>query len=162
MSNLYVLCGAPGSGKSTFAKEIFPKYFPDHSYKIISRDAIRFSLLKDGEKYFSHENEVYQLLWDSINQALKEGFDVISDQTSLNPNSRAFLLQHISGYEKAIAIEIKAPLNICLDRNNQRTGLAFVPPNAIKNMYYSYISPTVSEGFSQIYIYDTLKEALFS
>ena len=162
MSNLYLLCGAPGSGKSTFAKEIFPKYFSDHPYKIISRDTIRFSLLKDGEKYFSHENEVYQIFWDSINKALKEGFDVIADQTSLNPNSRAFLLQHISECEKVIAIEIKTPLKICLDRNNQRTGLTFVPPNAIKNMYYSYISPTVLEGFSQIYTYDTLREALFS
>lgn len=162
MSNLYLLCGAPGSGKSTFAKEIFPKYFPDHPYKIISRDTIRFSLLKDGEKYFSHENEVYQIFWDSINKALKEGFDVIADQTSLSSNSRAFLLQHISEYEKAIAIEIKTPLEMCLDRNSQRTGLTFVPPGAIKNMYYSYISPTVSEGFSQIYTYDALREALFS
>ena len=161
MSKLYVLCGAPGSGKSTFAKEIFPHYFPDRPYKIISRDEIRFSLLKDGEEYFSHENEVYQLLWDSINQALKEGFDVISDQTSLNPKSRAFLLQHISGYEEAIAIEIKTPLKMCLDRNNQRIGKTFVPPNRVKDMYYNYKSPTVSEGFSYVYTYDSLREALF-
>jgi predicted kinase len=161
MSNLYVLCGAPGSGKSTFAKEIFPRYFPNHPYKIISRDAIRFSLLKDGEEYFSHENEVYQILWESINQALKEGFDVISDQTSLNPKSRAFLLQHISGYEEVIAIEIKTPLKTCLARNNERIGKTFVPPSRVKDMYYSYKSPTIIEGFSHIYIYDSLKETLF-
>lgn len=161
MSKLYVLCGAPGSGKSTFAKEIFPHYFPDRPYKIISRDEIRFSLLKDGEEYFSHEDEVYQILWNSINQALKEGFDVISDQTSLTSNSRTFLLQHISGYEEAIAIEIKTPLQMCLDRNNQRVGKTFVPPNAIKNMYYSYKSPTISEGFSYVYTYDSLRETLF-
>ena len=161
MGKLFVLCGAPGSGKSTFAKEIFPHYFPDRPYKIISRDEIRFSLLKDGEEYFSHENEVYQLLWDSINQALKEGFDVISDQTSLNPKSRAFLLQHISWYDEAIAIEIKTPLKMCLDRNDIRTGKTFVPPNRVKDMYYSYISPTISEGFSYVYTYDSLKETLF-
>lgn len=161
MSNLYVLCGAPGSGKSTFAKEIFPKYFPNHPYKIISRDTIRFSLLKDGEKYFSHENEVYQIFWDSINKALKEGFDVIADQTSLSPNSRAFLLQHISGYEEAIAIEIKTPLKTCLTRNNERIGKTFVPPSRVKDMYHSYKSPTIIEGFSYIYIYDSLKETLF-
>ena len=47
------MVGCPGSGKSTWAK----KHLPDTYY--VSRDEVRFSLLQDGEDYFSHEKEVF-------------------------------------------------------------------------------------------------------
>ena len=58
---LYISCGVPGSGKSTFLKN-----HTKPNEAIISRDEIRFNLLKDGEDYFSHENEVFDKFVDNI------------------------------------------------------------------------------------------------
>ena len=91
MADVYIMCGCPGSGKS---------YWCEHHIKsgaaYISRDAIRFSLLKPGEGYFTHEDEVYKLFWDQINGALSDGRDVFVDQTSLTRKSRKYLIQHFS------------------------------------------------------------------
>ena len=45
------MVGAPGAGKSTFIKNNKDKLCG--SVNIVSRDEIRFSLLKDGDEYFS-------------------------------------------------------------------------------------------------------------
>ena len=58
---LIIMSGAPGCGKSTYAR----KYCEEHKDTVIvSRDAIRFSLLKDGEHYFSKEIEVLRLFYN--------------------------------------------------------------------------------------------------
>ena len=48
---LYISCGIPGSGKSTFLKKHFG---PDEL--IVSRDDIRFQVLGEAEEYFSLDN----------------------------------------------------------------------------------------------------------
>ena len=47
---LIIMCGAPGSGKSTYIEKHFIS-FPGYT-KVVSRDQIRFSILKDDEDYF--------------------------------------------------------------------------------------------------------------
>ena len=54
---VWILCGIPGSGKSTWIR----KQIAENGGVHCSRDEIRFSLLKDGEDYFAHENEVVKL-----------------------------------------------------------------------------------------------------
>ena len=51
---LYLMMGAPGSGKSTWIKNHL-----NSQDVYISRDEIRFAKLKDGEDYFAHEGNVY-------------------------------------------------------------------------------------------------------
>ena len=53
-SNLVVMVGPPGCGKTTFIKNQPLK--GNH----ISRDKIRFSLLEDGETYFGKEDLVFK------------------------------------------------------------------------------------------------------
>ena len=53
MSTVYLLCGVPASGKSTYCKNNVPK---DAVY--VSRDVIRFSMVKPNEPYFSKEELV--------------------------------------------------------------------------------------------------------
>ena len=45
MANIIMMCGLPGSGKSTYAKE----HRGEHDL-YISRDLIRFSMLEEGEE----------------------------------------------------------------------------------------------------------------
>lgn len=148
MADVYVLCGIPGSGKSYWAQHHIK---PGVAY--VSRDNIRFSLLKEGEDYFSHEDEVYHIMWDQINGALSDGRDVVVDQTSLNPKSRKYLIDHLTGYEKLNAIWIDTPLETALKRNEMRCGLAYVPSFVIHRMYKSFIEPSFKEGFYRIFRY---------
>ena len=60
---LYLMCGIPGSGKSHWAKGV-------KDAVIVSRDAIRFNLLKDGEDYFAHEDEVVETFIYDLNGVL--------------------------------------------------------------------------------------------
>ena len=60
MKTLYIMCGAPASGKTWFAKH---NLCNGPGWYYVSRDEVRFSLLKDDEDYFSREE---------INSKIKE------------------------------------------------------------------------------------------
>ena len=63
---LYLMMGCPGSGKSTYLKTRFSQ----RPLAVISRDEIRFSMVKENEEYFSRENEVYaEFIRQIINKA---------------------------------------------------------------------------------------------
>ena len=85
-NKLYIMCGIPGSGKSTYAKT----YLTNTLY--VSRDEIRFKLVKEDEDYFSKENEVFDTFIAKINEGLRQSLDVVADATHLNSKSRLKLL----------------------------------------------------------------------
>lgn len=156
MANLTLVCGLPGSGKSTFLS----KFEHNKNCKIISRDKIRFSLLQEGESYFSHEEEVCKILWDKINESLAADKNTYVDQTSLTPDSRSYLLKHITThYELCNIIWFNIPINICLERNENRNGTkAYVPRGVIRRMAAQMIPPSYKETFDNIFIYDENNE----
>lgn len=154
MANLYLMCGVPGSGKSTFLNNRIQN--SDGFNVVVSRDKIRFSIVRPDEEYFSHEDEVMKLFWDEINKNLSLGKNVFVDQTSLTKKSRKWLLNHINGYHKAYLIWIDATLEECLKRNEMRKGTrAYVPREQIRRMFYSFEIPSKEEGFSCIFKYTT-------
>ena len=71
MNNLYLMVGAPGSGKSTYANNFINTY--GKPIKVVSRDAIRFSLLNDGAPYFSKEKDVFSKFTKEINEGVEKG-----------------------------------------------------------------------------------------
>lgn len=158
MGDLYLMCGLPGSGKSTFLKT---KIKNKETSAIISRDEIRFALVKPEEEYFSHENEVYTELWKRINEALTVKKDVFVDQTSLTPKARKWLLSHVHNYDYANLIWIDENLNTCLERNELRKGTrSYVPRGVIRRMAAQFIEPSLDEGFDYIFRYDSKKKEL--
>ena len=157
MAKLYLICGAPGSGKSTFLKNHINK----KSEVIISRDEVRFSLLNPDEDYFSHEDETLNIFWSRINEALKQGFTVFADQTSLTPKARKYLMDHVSGYDEVNAIWMDETLETCLERNEKRTSpRTKVPRGIVRRMYYSFVKPSYYEGFTHIYKYNSKSNTL--
>ena len=148
MKNLYMMCGVPGSGKSTYVATNFPEAI------IISRDAIRFALLKEGDDYFAYEDTVLSIFYSEIQNAIDSDSeqDIIIDATHLTPKARATCLQNLKNLDKVnlVALSIEAPLAIALYRNDKRTGRARVPDTVIRNMYKSYKIPTVEEGFNEV------------
>ena len=136
MSRLIMMMGIPGSGKSTYIKTHLSEF---NNPIVVSRDEIRFSMLKPGEEYFSKEKEVFKKYIDTINTELANDRDIIADATHLNSTSRKGLLYNVSftNIDKVIVIYINTSLEEALERNATRTGRELVPESAIKNMYNS-------------------------
>lgn len=141
---LWIMCGAPASGKSWFAKN---KLMKGRDWEYISRDEVRFSIIEDDEEYFSHETEVFNEFINKIATALDWGHDnVIADATHLNWGSRRKLLQVL---EKncvmedvdVIPVVIKAKLEDVFKRNALRDGRARVPEETIRKMYNKRSDP---------------------
>lgn len=151
MSVLILMMGIPGSGKTTIANRL--KGFND---AYISRDEVRFSMLKDGEPYFSKENQVIDAFVGLIDNALQMNKRfVFADATHLNRGSRAKLLNRLKNKPEQIWVcYVKVPLDIALQRNSTRTGRALVPEESIKQMYNSLDYPKKEEGIFGVFEVD--------
>jgi len=154
------MCGTPGSGKSTWVKKHIMSF--SGYVKVVSRDQIRFSMLKDDEDYFAHENEVYNKFIEEIKDGLENCDVTIADATHLNIASRTKLLRSLGKSLKGIkvkAIVIKPSLQTCLAQNEMREGRSLVPRSQVRRMYYQFTMPTLDEGFDEIWKYtgDKLK-----
>ena len=130
MTTLYIMVGAPGSGKSYFAK----KYLSAGKSHIvyISRDEVRYSMINEKDAYFH----------------ISIGADaVIADATHLNWNSRRKLLNALNLLNETnnnlaiIPVVLKPNINIVLERNNTREGRANVPDDIVKRMWNNQTSP---------------------
>lgn len=154
---IYIMCGPPGGGKS-FEIQVMTSILRDEGlgYKIVSRDAIRFAMLKDGEDYFKYENEVFNQFINQINDALatESCSYIFIDATHLNEKSRNKTLDrlHLTEDTIIIPISVRPPLDQCIEQNNRRTGRALVPESVIRKMYESYKAPTYQEKYSYHYI----------
>ena len=140
---IYILCGVPGSGKSTWARKQIEEL--DGKGIIISRDAIRFSMLGDDDAYFAHEDAVFDEFIKKIQEAIndQEHTSIFIDATHLNEKNRNKVLSRIwrMGDDVIIGVYFDVPLEECLRRNALRTGRALVPETVIKNMYESLTKP---------------------
>lgn len=149
MAILYIMCGVPGSGKSTWARE----HLTDNDV-YVSRDDIRFSFLKEGDDYFSKEDMVWDTFVKSINEALEMGYNVFADATHINAGSRRKLLNALKfteGIDVRI-IHVDTPIAETLARNELRKDTnRYVPTSVIKRMAHQFEEPVFSEGFSTIY-----------
>lgn len=156
MSNLWILCGIPGSGKSTWARTHMDKISDDVKY--VSRDEIRFSIVKEDEEYFSKENEVFRKFIEEIKDGLINHKDTIADATHLNKASRNKLLRSLGSILKDCKVNtmvVNASLETALERNeNRKDTRAYVPPNVIKRMKSQFECPSEEEGFDKIIFYD--------
>ena len=152
MGHLIMMMGIPGSGKSTWIKNNFPDVEP------VSRDKIRFELLQEGEDYFAHEEEVFETFVDSIQVAIDNplGFDIYVDATHLNKTARDRVLKQLdlSEVDEINCVFFKVDSEICIERNEQRTGLARVPRSVIRRMWFSHIMPDADEHFDKIIVID--------
>ena len=155
MKRLWLLVGIPGSGKSTWIKN-HRLYFSD-KYAAISRDKIRFSLLKENDDYFSKEDQVWKEYLSQTISSLLLNEDTILDATHLNEKSRSKILRALKNYLidfEINAIVINTSLNEALKRNDNRTGREFVPKAQIRRMAAQMTIPTIEEGFDHIYIFN--------
>lgn len=148
----FLLCGAPGSGKSTWVK----KNIEGTGGVWCSRDNVRYSLIKDEDDYFAREDEVFATWINNIQQALNKGVeDVYIDATHLNEASRNKTLSRliIPDNYNLIAVCFRPSLSTCLERNAKREGRERVPDHVVRSMYNRYTEPSFID-FKEVWLYN--------
>lgn len=145
---LWLMVGCPGSGKTHFARTVMME---GEGIKYISRDEIRYSMVRSNESYFSKETAVFKEFVRQINEALDSEneyvSDVIADATHLNWSSRSKLLRALGilteerFYVDVIPVVMTTSFEESLRRNNTRNGRACVPEKDLRRMYNSQTHP---------------------
>jgi predicted kinase len=129
MTDAYIMVGAPGAGKSTYAQ----KLAETENAVIVSGDDVRAELYGSAEiqgNWFE--------IWDRIDELVSESCDmpIILDGTHYRKDYReeAIALLKSYGYDRVEAVVVNPTLATCLARNFTRRDRN-VPDYVIKEMY---------------------------
>lgn len=139
---LFLMCGAPGSGKSTWLRA--NAICPDCA--VVSRDEIRFSYMQSkDDHYFTHETEVFNEFIETIQNYLNDAKGptrIYADATHLTEKSRLKVLKRLdlSNVEVTVLV-IRASLKETIKRNHQRAYHAIVPDDIVTRMWNSFERP---------------------
>ena len=138
--NLFLMSGAPGSGKSTWIHE--------HAENplIISRDEIRFSMISGNDEYFSKEKEVFNTFIHNIQEAIDSDItpeDIYVDATHINKAARDKVLNalDLSNVKNVTVIVVRPSLSETLKRNDERNGRCRVPKSIVRRMWFQFERP---------------------
>lgn len=161
MNNLYILCGIPGCGKTTWTRKKMGENTSstDQKWVYVSRDEVRFSMVKEEEDYFSKEKQVFDEFVNRLCGNLSDAWvqNVIADATHVNEISRNKLINAIRRKRPNLPLHITMvyfdiPLEVCKFRNAKREGRARIPDDVMNKMYSNLQFPQLREGLERIEI----------
>lgn len=147
MSTLIMMKGLPGSGKSFAAKKMVNE---NHGlYKRVNRDDIR--MMVDNGKWSRSNEKLVKSIRDSIIvQSLSEGFNVIVDDTNLDPSLEIHYkeIAKAKGADFQIIDYTAVDKDLCIKRDLERPNS--VGSKVINRMYNQYLAhketPQIIEG----------------
>lgn len=130
---LLVLCGSPGSGKTTLSKQITEK-----------QNTNRLSF--DEMRCLQHKELIQPTL-----EALQSN-NVVVDSVFSRISQRKLILEATKNIDcKRILIYMTTPLEECIRRNAQRPNP--LPEFMVRDIYNSFEIPTLDEGWDEIILY---------
>lgn len=153
---LFLICGIPGSRKSSFIRWYAERRDEQFTNYVVSRDAIRFALVSESEEYFSREKEVFTILCNTIRERIEETGCAVVDATHINERSRNKLLRGVGkdflSTVHVIPLVVTMPIGLCSYANSLREGRARVPGEVVMEMYRNFREPTFNEyNYDKIY-----------
>ena len=143
---LILLCGIPGSGKTTWAKNYISKN-PDFVH--LSSDAIRAELYGD-ENIQGSPVEVFTLMQKKAVESLNAGYNVVYDATSMTRKDRAGIISMCPKFTHIQCNIIWAPIETCIERDTTRERT--VGKEVIDRMLKRFQMPYYDEGIDEINI----------
>jgi predicted kinase len=143
-----ILCGCPTSGKSTWVKN-------NPGYTVISSDNIieKYAKLKNStynDVFEDYVETAIQLMLGEMRAAIKQGDNIICDQTHLTPKVRKRKLGMIPDYYEKIAVYFELSMEEVLKRNKNSDRTKIIPHGVLESMHKSYKRPTINEGFVSV------------
>lgn len=133
MQTLYVMCGIPGSGKSTKSRQLAEEH-----------GLTRFSF--DEMKCYTTRQFLRPVV-----VALQEGKSVVMDSTHLRVNGRKVILDAVKDIPcRKVCVIMDTPFDECLRRNANRE--ARLPDMMMDSTYRSMQKPTIDEGWDEIIV----------
>jgi predicted kinase len=135
MTELVILVGLQGSGKTTFYRERFAA-----THLHVSKDLMRNR----------RDRQAHQLAL--IREALAAGRSVVVDNVNATAADRAALIAAGRAHGAAVvAYVLETPVGECVLRNRERQGRARVPEVAIFATRKRLEAPSGAEGFDRLY-----------
>ena len=144
--SLILLCGIPGSGKTTYAKNYIKL---NNNTVHLSSDAIRKELYGD-ENIQGNPGDVFSLMQKRAIEALNNGHDVIYDSTAMTRKDRQGIISVCPKFAKIECHIIWAPIEVCIERDSKRERT--VGKEVIDRMLKRFQAPYYDEGIDIINI----------
>jgi protein phosphatase len=148
-NTLIVLCGAAGSGKSTWAAQ---RFLPT---QVVSSDECR-ALVFDDPTNQSVSAHAFDLMHLIIEKRLMLGRLTVADATNLKREHRKTLIQIAKRFNFNTAVIVfNVPIEICLERNGSRKRK--VPQEALmdqQTLLKTTLRSIEKEGFNYLKVLD--------
>lgn len=145
MKKVIMMRGLPGSGKSTYAKNLLKEN--PNMYKRINRDDLR-AMFDNGHWSKGNEKFVKQVRDMLIIKALEDGKHVVVDDTNLSKTNETRIRQLVQEFNKEhndnVQVEVRemdTPLEECIRRDALRPNP--VGASRIREMYRQFYAPKV-------------------
>lgn len=146
MAKLIMLIGIPGSGKTTYSKDLSNEY----EAIVVSTDRVRQTYVGIDEK------DVFPTVYKMCFEELNAGRNVILDATHITPKVRKRSFDALDtfgiSYDK-VAVYIDTPVEECVRRvelRNQNPKELFLPLDVIVSYGNNIVPPSSEEGFKEI------------
>lgn len=153
-----VLCGLPGSGKSTFVKTLKSE-MPDDELVVIDTDSfIEAAAAQAGISY----SEAFQRISfkdakrhmnETLATALSKGQNVILDQTNVSAKSRTGKMASVPGHYTKVCVVVDVDEKVLWERLRARVGKQ-IPRSVVETMAKSWIPPSRTEGYAEVITVD--------
>ena len=140
MVSIHIMCGMPGSGKTTLSKQL-----------ALEHDAILYCY-----DTFQNTNYInsYEAMYSVISETLMTGKSVVYDDLNIVVSIRSTILKALSNVHCRKVLHVMlTPLEECLKRCRNRSRY-YVPSSAIEYYMKRYEEPTLSEGWDEIIYHD--------
>lgn len=147
---LRMLKGLPASGKSTYAKELEAS----GEWVRVNKDELRAEYFPDYTR--KNEKDVVYIEDAEIEASLRDGMNVVVDDTNFNPVHKERLEKLADKYDATFEVMfINTPVEECIKRNRKRFNK--VPMSVIIDMYDKFMGPLMGK---EIKYDDSLDETI--
>ena len=154
MKTILIMKGLPGSGKSTYARELIDKN--PWQWKRFNKDELRMML--DNGRWSKFNESMVLVVRDMwVEKALQDGCNVIIDDTNFEVRHEERMKEIAKKYKAKVEIKfIDTPIQECIDRDAKRPNPVWA--EVIRKMYRQYIQK--EEKFVTIPYNNSLQDAI--